>query len=61
MSEGATGVLFEEQTVNSLNAAIQKFEKTTFHTDVIRAHAEKFSKQQFQDNLLAYISAYQTP
>jgi glycosyltransferase involved in cell wall biosynthesis len=50
---GQTGVLFEEQSAESLAAAVRTFEQGTFTPAVIRQQAEKFSaevfKRQFAD------------
>jgi glycosyltransferase involved in cell wall biosynthesis len=50
---GETGVLFEEQSAESLAAAVRTFEQGTFTPAVIRQQAEKFSaevfKRQFAD------------
>lgn len=45
-----TGILFKDQTVESLNAAIQTFENNQikFSPTEIRAHAMKFEKTLFQ-------------
>lgn len=52
---GKTGVFFEEQSVESLVKAIEKFEKldkeNTFNPKKIREHAEKFSAENFRKNL----------
>jgi glycosyltransferase involved in cell wall biosynthesis len=53
--DGETGVWFEEQTVESLIAAIQRFNTLKFETAVIRAHAEKFSTETFRQNLTAFV------
>lgn len=44
---GKTGLFFEEQTVESLCAAIHQFEAITWNKDDIRAHAEAFSTDRF--------------
>jgi len=49
--EGKTGVFFDELTVDSLATALQKVQQTKFDKKLIRKHAEKFSKQVFQDNI----------
>ena len=50
-----TGGFFEEQSVESLVKAIEKFEKldkeNTFNPKKIREHAEKFSAENFRKNL----------
>jgi glycosyltransferase involved in cell wall biosynthesis len=47
--EGKTGVFFLEQTVDSLTAAIERFEAGiyTFDPDTIRQNAERFSPEKF--------------
>jgi len=49
--DGRTGILFEEQTVESLVAAIERFEETAFDSSVIRRHAESFSKRRFGETM----------
>ncbi len=49
----ATGILFPEQTVFSLRAAILQFEahQTAFSPQVCRENAERFSNRRFQQEL----------
>jgi len=47
--DNRTGVLFKEQTWQSLNTAIDKFEKTGFDPNEIRKHALQFSVENFKD------------
>jgi len=49
--DGKTGVLFPEQTVESLSEAVRKFEGLTFDSREIRRHAEKFSAARFKKEL----------
>lgn len=46
-----TGILFEEQTVDSLVNALIKFENTNFISEDIRSHAEQFSVSNFRENI----------
>lgn len=55
MIDGKTGVLFDEQTVESLSKAIQRFEKMKFDSKVIRKHAEQFDVEHFKKKILAHI------
>lgn len=50
VAEGRTGVFFEEQTPNSLQAAVAAFERIgdLFQSEEIRAHAERFSVDRFR-------------
>ncbi len=56
--EGKTGLFFSSQTTASLDEAIERFEKMTFDTEKIHKHAKKFSKENFQKNILKYIEEY---
>jgi glycosyltransferase involved in cell wall biosynthesis len=50
-----TGVLFEEQTAESLRKGVEKFERLTFDTDFISAHAQQFSAAVFRKNLRNHV------
>ncbi len=54
-SDAPTGVYFEAQTVPSLQAAVGRFEKTTFDPDDLRAHAETFSAPRFRDEFSRFV------
>ena len=45
--EGETGLLFQQQTADSLAAAIKKFESGSFNPQAIRTHAEQYRKRVF--------------
>lgn len=59
--DGQTGIFFSEQTVASLNAAIDKYEKTgdQFIPKNIQASTEKFSKAQFKTQFTDLIKKLQ--
>ena len=44
-----------EQTSDSLNKAINNFEKIKFDSEYIRKYAEKFDKNIFKKKILKYI------
>lgn len=46
-----TGIFFDEQTVESLNQAIEKFETLDFDSWFIREHAKQFDKKIFKQNI----------
>ena len=46
--DGVTGVFFPEPTVDSLCDAVRRFEKISFDTHRIRAHAETFDTDVFR-------------
>lgn len=50
-----TGILFDEQNVYSLKAAVHQFEKTNWDTKKIVAQAKKFDTQVFQQNFLHFV------
>ena len=56
--DGVTGVHFEEQTVNSLLNAIEKFENTydDFMPRAIREHSLKFSKERFEKEMEEFVN-----
>jgi glycosyltransferase involved in cell wall biosynthesis len=49
--DGVTGVLFAEQTTQSLRQAIDRFEHTSFEIEKLRAHADQFSNANFRAGL----------
>jgi glycosyltransferase involved in cell wall biosynthesis len=55
--ERATGILFCEQTVDSLVEGIRAFEtfESQFSPRFIRAHAEQFDKQHFLENMNRFV------
>ena len=55
--QGRTGVFFDEPTVESLTAAIKKFEKLKFDSDKIELHAQKFSKERFEKEIREFIKS----
>ena len=50
-----TGILFEKDTVEDLNDAIERFEGMKFCKEKLRLHAEKFSEDNFKENVKNYI------
>ena len=55
--DGKTGLLFPEQTPESLIVALKSFNPTRYSPDDIRANAERFSTERFRRELLDYLSA----
>ncbi len=53
--DGVTGIHFKEQTVESLSDAIETFEANVFDAKVIRANAEKYSRERFKDEFMTFI------
>lgn len=52
---GKTGLFFDEQTVDSLAAALQSFSQKKFNHATIAAHAEQFSIEKFRKNFREFV------
>jgi glycosyltransferase involved in cell wall biosynthesis len=55
---GQTGILFKQQTVDSLANAISKFDSEKFNNKSIQKYAAKFSAERFQHKLSRQIDKY---
>ena len=55
VEDGVSGIFFDAQTPASLEEALRRFETTSFDSEMIRDHAEKFSKEKFQQYISQYI------
>lgn len=55
--DGVTGLLFPEQTVESLLAALRRFDHLHFDPVTIRAHAERFRPERFRTEFMAFVEA----
>jgi glycosyltransferase involved in cell wall biosynthesis len=53
--EGQTGLLFGEQTTESLAGAIRRLDAVAFDPVTIRRHAERFSVDRFKRELRAFV------
>jgi glycosyltransferase involved in cell wall biosynthesis len=53
--DGRTGVLFGEQTVAALAAAIERFEDLEIDEDVVRQNAMRFGRERFRMEMAAEI------
>ena len=53
--EWKTWIFFENQTVESLNEAIEKYESMKFDPKTIIKHSEKFDKKVFKNEILKFI------
>lgn len=51
-----TGILFKEQTIESLEEAILKFENMNFDKQKIREHALQFDEKEFRKKIKEYIN-----
>lgn len=57
--EGKTGIFFDEPTVESLVAAIQKFQHMHISSDACRAQAERFSLTRFEKEMRQFVKSHQ--
>ncbi len=53
--DGVTGLFFHEQTPETLRAAVTRFERMMFDPATIRAHAERFARPRFLDEMAAFV------
>jgi glycosyltransferase involved in cell wall biosynthesis len=53
---GRTGLLFSEQTVESLAEAVQAFDERCFDPAEIRRHAETFDVSVFERRLVEFVN-----
>lgn len=55
---GKTGILFSEQSVNSLSGAIEEFEQkiNAFDPESIHLHAQQYSRDVFETKIKNYVS-----
>lgn len=53
--EGKTGIFFDNFSVESLNSAIKKFEKTKFNSGEIANYAKKFGRERFEKEIKEFV------
>ena len=58
IEEGVNGVLFDEQTVESLMDAMERFESMEFSEDAVRETAKKFSEETFKAQMAALVEEW---
>jgi glycosyltransferase involved in cell wall biosynthesis len=58
--DGVTGVLFKEQTVESLYNAVERLDQIDFDPGVIRASAMRFDTQLFRERIVRVVAAEMT-
>lgn len=56
--DGQTGILFSEQSVDSLAEAIRKFEQTSFSSEVCRERARQFDLSVFKQKIIEFIESH---
>ena len=55
--DGETGILFDELSIESLTAAIERFEKSDIETEDCMKQARNFGKERFIKEISAFVSA----
>jgi glycosyltransferase involved in cell wall biosynthesis len=55
VADGRTGVLFGEQTVTGLAAAIERFEGLKLDEELVRENARRFGRERFREEMAAVI------
>jgi glycosyltransferase involved in cell wall biosynthesis len=55
VTDGVTGILFEEQSVESLRSGIRRFESSQFDPETIRASALRFTRQKFAREMSSFV------
>lgn len=58
IKDGENGLLFEEQTVSSLVAALKKFRRTSFNEDVVKQSSASFSESVFRDTFIKTVTEW---
>lgn len=59
--EGETGVFFDEPTVESLIAAVERFEShDVFNAERIAIHASNFDRSVFKDRFTKFVDRHMT-
>ena len=55
--DGETGILFTEQTKDSIITAVKKFESISgnFNSELIRKHSKNFSRSKFENNIKNFV------
>ena len=53
----ATGMFFDELTVESLSKAIKEFEEMKFNREKIAKYAQKFSKERFIEEIKEFVES----
>ena len=54
--DGETGIHFQEQKIDSLLKAVEKFERSEFEPKRVRKNAERFSKQRFEKEIEEFVT-----
>jgi len=61
IEDGNTGVFFQEQTIESLNDALQRFMHMKFDAQALREHARQFSGTRFRERMEEIVVSHAHP
>ena len=53
--DGATGILFDEQSADGLNEAVERLEGMAFDSTTLRRHAERFDEAAFRRGIVGIL------
>lgn len=53
--ENKSGLFFTEQSITALNSCIEKFERMKWDYEEIHNHAQYFSAERFEEQILSYV------
>lgn len=59
--DGKTGIFFDEQTTESLGAALDRFATLTFVPKILQAHATQFGEERFIAELRDFVASHPKP
>lgn len=59
--DGKTGIFFDEQTSESLEAALNRFAGLTFVPNILQKHAEQFSEERFISEVQEFVASHTKP
>ncbi len=54
--DSKTGVFFEEQSMDSICSAVQRFESMSFDPNIVAQHSQQFSQEQFRQKLQKFVT-----
>jgi glycosyltransferase involved in cell wall biosynthesis len=61
VTEGETGVLFDQQHSSSLIRAVRRFENMSFSPQALREYAERFDKNRFKAEIARFVKECAAP
>jgi glycosyltransferase involved in cell wall biosynthesis len=56
VTDGVSGLFFEEQSVVAIDRALREFERMSFDHKIIKAHARKFNRDRFTSDFIAVLN-----